>query len=450
MLRIGHTDHRRAFLRVASAASLASITGNALSAPDRQIAKPGHSVIFVYLHGGPSQFETFDPKPDAPTDIRSVLGTLPTAVPGLRYSEHFPMLASRANRFLTVRSFVPGDANHDLKPLVCAASGMANLGALHATVGGVQNSDGLPNNIYLTPKAIGEKKADPFMGPNALLTGAFARSTGPFVPGGDGELLRDMRLAIPAERLAERRALLTAVDNTMRELDESGADGTRERALRVLTGSVADAFDLRQEPQHLLDRYDTAGLVAESAITTKWNNHLFYKEHVRSLGKLMLMSRRLVERGAGFVALNTAFVWDNHSDVNNAPMKEAMPWLAPVLDKALAALLDDLEARSLSDRVMVVVCGEMGRTPRVNNKGGRDHWGGLGPMLLAGGPARSGGILGSSARDGGAPSSAPVTISNLLGSIFGHLWDVPKLRLRADLGRDLSRVASYDAIPGLG
>jgi hypothetical protein len=236
----------------------------------------------------------------------------------------------------------------------------------------------------------------------------------------------------------------------MRALDESGADGTRERALRVLTGSVADAFDLRQEPQHLLDRYDTAGLVAESAITTKWNNHLFYKEHVRSLGKLMLMSRRLVERGAGFVALNTAFVWDNHSDVNNAPMKEAMPWLAPVLDKALAALLDDLEARSLSDRVMVVVCGEMGRTPRVNNKGGRDHWGGLGPMLLAGGPARSGGILGSSARDGGAPSSAPVTISNLLGSIFGHLWDVPKLRLRADLGRDLSRVASYDAIPGLG
>jgi hypothetical protein len=450
MIRIGHPGDRRSFVRVATASGLAPLVGPALGAPERQVHREGNSVIFIYLHGGPSQFETFDPKPDAPSGIKTVLGTIPTTVPGQRYGEHFPRLASRAHRFLTARSFVPGDANHDLKPLVCAASGMANLGSLHASVAGVQNSDGLPNNIYLIPQAIGEKKANPFMGDKVGLTGSFARSTAPFMPGGDGELLRDMRLAVSAERLAERKVLLAAVDQANRLLDESGADGTRERALRVLTGTVADAFDLKLEPAGLMERYDTSGLVSDAAIGTKWNNHMFYKEHVRSLGKLMLMARRLVERGAGFVAVNTAFVWDNHSDVNNAPMTEAMPWLAPVLDKALSALLDDLESRGLSDNVLVAVCGEMGRTPRVNAKGGRDHWGGLGPLLLSGGPVKSGGILGSSARDGGTPSSDPVTIPALLGTVFNHLWDIPKLRLRADLGRDLSRVAGYEPIPNLG
>ena len=127
-----------------------------------------------------------------------------------------------------------------------------------------------------------------------------------------------------------------------------------------------------------------------------------------------------------------------------------MPWLAPVLDKALSALLDDLESRGMSEKVLVVVCGEMGRTPRVNAKGGRDHWGNLGPMLLSGGPVKAGGIMGTSARDGGTPSSDPITISRLLGTVFGHLWDIPKLRLRADLGRDLARVTGYEPIPGLG
>lgn len=450
MIRIGHPGNRRSFLRVASAAGLAPWALPAGAAPDRQATRSDHSVIFVYLHGGPSQFETFDPKPDAPTDIRTVLGTISTSVPGQRYGEHFPLLASRAHKFLTARSFVPGDANHDLKPLVCSASGMANLGSLHSTVAGLQTDEGLPNNIYLTPQAVGEKKANAFMGDKVGLTGAFARSTAPFMPGGDGELLRDMRLAVSAGRLAERRTLLAAVDQANRALDEASADGTRERALRVLTGTVADAFDLKLEPAGLVERYDTAGLVSDAAIGTKWNNHLFYKEHVKSLGKLMLMARRLVERGAGFVAVNTAFVWDNHSDVNNAPMKEAMPWLAPVLDKALSALLDDLESRGMSEKVLVVVCGEMGRTPRVNAKGGRDHWGNLGPMLLSGGPVKAGGIMGTSARDGGTPSSDPITISRLLGTVFGHLWDIPKLRLRADLGRDLARVTGYEPIPGLG
>ena len=449
MLRIGPASSRRGFLRVATAGMLAGAQGLPIQSlrAESDATKPGHSVIFVFCHGGPSQYETFDPKPEASTDIKTVVGTIPTAIPGQRFGEHFPLLANRAGQILNVRSYVPGDANHDLKPLVCQASGMANLGSVYASVSGLQTREGLPSNVFLHPESVGEKRANPFMGPDQVgVTGSFPKSTSPFVPGGEGNLLRDMKLRLDPNRFAERRTLLGALDGLQRQLDIEGNDGVRERALRVLLGDVGEAFDLKRESAKVLERYDTAGLVGEASIPTKWNNHNFYKEHVKSLGKLMLMARRLVERGTGFVAVNTAFVWDNHSDVNNAPMKDAMPWLAPVLDKALSALLDDLAERGLREKVLVVVCGEMGRTPRVNEKGGRDHWGNLGPLLLSGGPIGTGGIYGQSSRDGSNPSALPVTIPDVLGTIFGHLWDMPRLRLRTDIGRDLVKILAYEGL----
>ncbi|MSR80142.1 MAG: DUF1501 domain-containing protein [Gemmataceae bacterium] len=444
MLRIGPTSSRRGFLQVATAGMLA---GASRIGAEIEATKSGHSVIFVFCHGGPSQLETFDPKPDAPSDIKTVVGTIPTTIPGQRFGEHFPLLANRAGRILNVRSYIPGDANHDLKPLVCKDSGMANLGSIYASVSGIQTGDGLPANVFLHPESVGEKRANPFMGPELVgVTGGFPKSTTPFVPGGAGNLLKDMKLKLSADKLTERRALLTALDNLKLRLDSEPGEGMRDRALRLLLGGVGDAFNLKNESAKVLERYDTSALVSESSIPTKWNNHNFYKEHVRSLGKLMLMARRLVERGTGFVAVNTAFVWDNHSDVNNAPMKDAMPWLAPVLDKALSALLDDLFERGLSEKVLVVVCGEIGRTPKVNAQGGRDHWGNLGPLLMAGGPITTGGVYGQSSRDGANPTAMPVTIPNVLGTIFGHLWDLPKLRLRTDLGRDISRITGYEGL----
>jgi len=423
------------------------VSGGLARGIDIDGVRQGNSVIFVFCHGGPSQYETFDPKPDAPSDIKTVVGTIPTAVPGQRFGEHFPLLATRAERILNVRSFVPGDANHDLKPLVCRASGMANLGSVYSHVAGNQTEEGLPNNLFLHPHSVGEKRTNPFMGPEVVgVTGPFPRSTAPFVPGGEGHLLRDMKLKLPPAQFQDRRALLAQIDQVNRALDASDADGVRDRAMRVLLGTVGEAFDLKKEPSRNFERYDTGALVSESSIPTKWNNHHFYKEHVRSLGKLLLMARRLVERGAGFVAVNTAFVWDNHSDVNNAPMKDAMPWLAPVLDKALSALLDDLEERGLSEKVLVAVCGEMGRTPKVNAQGGRDHWGQLGPLLLHGGPITRGGPYGQSARDGSQPASSAVPIEDLLGTIYGHLLDLPRIRLRANLGRDLTRIAGYQGL----
>ncbi len=444
MLRIGPNSSRRGFLRIASAGMLA---GAGRLGAESLATKSGHSVIFVFCHGGPSQLETFDPKPNAPSDIKTVVGTIPTTIPGQRFGEHFPLLANRSARILNVRSYVPGDANHDLKPLVCKDSGMANLGSIFASVSGIQTQEGLPSNVFLHPESVGEKRANPFMGPELVgVTGSFPKSTTPFVPGGGGNLLKDMKLKMGADQLTDRRTLLTAIDNQKRLLDLEAGEGIRERALRLLLGGVGDAFNLKGESAKVLERYDTQGLVSESSIPTKWNNHQFYKEHVRSLGKLMLMARRLVERGTGFVAVNTAFVWDNHSDVNNAPMKDAMPWLAPVLDKALSALLDDLFERGLSEKVLVVVCGEIGRTPKVNAQGGRDHWGNLGPLLMAGGPISTGGVYGQSSKEGAHPTALPVTIPHVLGTIFGHLWDLPKLRLRADLGRDLLRITGFEGL----
>src|SRR5207237_9524171 len=140
-----------------------------------------------------------------------------------------------------------------------------------------------------------------------------------------------------------------------------GADDLRRKALSVLAGGVGDAFDLAKEDPRAVARYDTAKLINVDAIDKKWNNHKNYADNAKSLGKLLLLARRLVERGAGFVTVTTNFVWDMHADVNNAHLTEGMSYMAPPLDSALSVFLDDLRDRGLDEKVLVVACGEMGR-----------------------------------------------------------------------------------------
>ena len=198
-----------------------------------------------------------------------------------------------------------------------------------------------------------------------------------------------------------------------------------------------------------MDKYDTANLFDVSTIDKKWNNHKHYADNARTLGKLMLLARRLVERGAGFVTVTTNFVWDMHSDVNNAHMTEGMGYMAPPLDHAVSVFLDDLRDRGLEDKVLLVVCGEMGRAPRLNTKGGRDHWGNLGPLLLAGGGLPGGTVIGKSSANGGEPNSDPVRIPNLIGTIMHALFDVGKLRIIRGVSRELLAMADYAPIRGL-
>jgi len=158
------------------------------------------------------------------------------------------------------------------------------------------------------------------------------------------------------------------------------------------------------------------------------------------VGKLLLLARRLCEAGCGFVTVVINFVWDMHADGNNAPPAEALPYVGAPFDHAVSTLIEDLEWRGLSDQILLVCCGEMGRTPRVNQGGGRDHWPSLGPLLLSGGGLRMGQVIGRSTADGGRPASDPVHLQNLYATIMHSLFDVGQVRLMRGLGNDVIRM----------
>jgi uncharacterized protein (DUF1501 family) len=444
---------RRAFLRV-GALSLGGLTLPAFTSARGSTSLVDKSVVFLFLHGGPSQLETFDPHMEAPTETRCATGEIPTALPGVTFGSSFPRLAKLADRLAVVRSFVPGDGNHDIKPVVGKDTFGANLGAVYAHIAGANHPEtGMPRNLALFPRAV-----DPSTQPGTMsfgnfgATGPFAPATGPFQPGAGGSLQRDMKLALATDRFDDRRALLAELDRAKASLDaaqQAGLDGSREKALGLLLGGVADAFDLSREDARTVARYDTAPLVRPENIDKKWKNYNNYVDNAKALGKLMLLARRLCERGAGFVTVTTNFVWDMHADVNNAPVAEGMRYMGPPLDHAVSAFLDDLAARGLSDRILLICCGEMGRTPKINKNGGRDHWGNLGPLFLAGGGINVGQVVGRSARNGGEPNSDPVRIRHLIGTVMHTLFDVGQLRVARGVPREVLQMAEWDPIPGL-
>lgn len=410
------------------------------------------SVILLFLHGGPSQFETFDPKMTAPVGIQSATGEIQTKLPGVTFGSSFPQLAQRADRCTIVRSFVGGDGNHDIKPVVSRETAGTNIGSFYARVAGANRpSTGMPTNALLFPQAV-----DATTGPGIMQFGKFD-STGtlgsgfaPFMPGAGGDLQQNLELKVPVDRLSDRRTLLTELDRQRFRLDERGRleklDPLQAQAFSTLLGGVAGAFDLSKEDPALIARYDTAPLVRPDQINKKWANYHHYVDNAKSLGKLLMLARRLCEAGCGFVTVTTSFVWDMHADANNATVEEGMRYLGPPLDHALSAFLDDIAARGLSEKILLVVTGEMGRTPRINQSGGRDHWGNLTPLLMSGGGMRSGQVIGQSSRDGGQPSSEPFTIKNLVSTMLQTLIDPSELRLMPGIPREIIQAASVPPI----
>lgn len=414
------------------------------------------AVIFLFLHGGPSQTETFDPKMTAPVGIQSVTGEVQTSIPGVTFGGTFPRLAALADKLSIVRSFVTGDGNHDIKPIVCRDTLHANLGSLYARVAGTnRNGSGLPTNIALFPKSVVES-AQPAVSQFGDFTSAGKLGNGykPFVPGAQGEAQDNMRLQFDRSRLDDRRHLLQQLDLIRRSMDQtgslSGLDRIQQQALETIVGGVADAFDLSKEDPGTIERYDTCSLLRPDDISRKWNNHKNYVDNVQSLGKLLLLARRLCEAGCGFVTVTTNFVWDMHSDVNNAGVEEGMGYMGLPLDHALSAFVEDLYQRGLDDKIMLIACGEMGRTPRINERGGRDHWGGLAPLLITGGGLNMGQVIGQSTRDAGEAASTPVKIPNLISTVLHSVFDVGQLRLMPGVPRELTQqLINADPIPGL-
>ena len=451
---------RRDFLRVGSLGlggmTLPGMLAADASAASKKSLLTGKSVIFLFMHGGPSQTETFDPKMTAPSGVCSATGEIDTAIPGVTFGSTFKKLAPLADKFSVVRSFRTGNGNHDIKPIVCPETFGANLGSLYSRIAGSNHPQtGMPSNTMLYPRAVDESRAkQTFNFGKFDATGPLGSAYAPFVPSGGGSLKKDMELRLSRARLDDRRGLLNGLDGIKRQIDASGSlaglDQFQQQAFDTILGGVADAFDLSQEDARTVAAYDTSSLITPEQISKRWNNYKHYRDNAMTLGKLMLLARRLCERGCGFVTVTTRFVWDMHADVNNATMQEGMQYCGWPFDHAVSTLIQDIEARGLSDKILLVCTGEMGRTPKINDRGGRDHWGGIAPLLLYGGGLTHGQVIGQSARDAGSPASSPQDISNLVATIMHALIDVGELRTVVGVPDEVSRaITAAEPIPGL-
>jgi uncharacterized protein (DUF1501 family) len=438
---------RRAFLQVGALGGTSlSLTNlfqlKASGNTESEILKD-RSVIFLFMHGGPSQYETFDPKMEAPTSIRSLTGEISTTLPGITFGSTLQKLAARAHLFNVVRSFVTGDGNHDIKPIMSDKTLRANMGSLYSRIAGSTRPDSaMPTNVALFPRSVREQAGPAIKDFGDFESaGPLGSAYGPFVPGAGAHLQQDLRLNISQTRLEDRKTLLAQLDSLKRLAAASpsiaGTEALQQQAFDTLVSGVAQAFDLSQEDPAVIAKYDTEPLANIDRIDKKWNNHKHYADHGASIGKQLLLARRLCERGCGFVTVTTSFVWDMHADINNAPMREGMGYVGSPFDHAVAALIDDIEARGLRDKILLVCCGEMGRTPKVNPGGGRDHWGEIAPLLLYGGGLPQGQIIGQSNREGSAPGSDPIRIPDLIATIMNQLLHIDQVRLLRGIPRNL-------------
>ena len=454
---------RREFLRVAgvTASSLAlplwhapelqAATGSALS---------GKSVIFLFLQGGPPQHETFDPKVDVPSAIRSVGGDIPTTVPGLRFGESLPKLARLAHRLAIVRNYRTGTQHGGVRPIVSPALDGASIGAVFSRIAGENHPEtGMPSSAHLIPHAIdpAQKSLGHQFG-KFDATGELGARYAPFLPEADGSLRSALTLSLPRGRFDERRALLEKLATARREMERvselRGLGGLQERAFDLILKGTADAFDLSKEDPRTLARYDTSHFYRPQNWTEpggrRKNNEPWYAAHTKTLGKLLLQARRLCEAGCGFVSIHSEFVWDFHADINNVPIHQGKPLVIAPFDHAVSAFIEDCEQRGLDEKILLVCAGEMGRTPRLNKNGGRDHWPALAPLMLYGGGLTRGQVIGRSTRDGSHPDETPLEPVNLLSTIVHTLFDIDGVRDREDLPQNLKlTLAEFDGLRGV-
>ncbi len=438
---------RREFLRVGTL-GIGGLGLPALLQSQAQAAQASNfvrdkAVVLLFLQGGPTHIETFDPKMTAPSEYRAMFGEVKTKLPGLTFGSHLPRLASLADKLAIVRSFRHGIGSHKVASDLVSAGGnpsKATMGTIYSRVAGGSNpSTGIPNNVVITPPAAGDLYKN-LGGPVDRVTniGSLPAAYKAFDPSSGGNLIENMKLQLEGDRLDDRKSLLSQLDGIKRNVDATGslngADRFQQQAFDVIVGGVSKAFDLSQEDPRLVERYDTSMFEIPDWLMKKKSN--VPRQSPIALGKQMLMARRLVESGCGFVTVTSAG-WDMHG--NAFGVDDGMPLLGPSVDKAVSAFIEDLEVRGLTDKVLLVVTGEFGRTPRINKKGGRDHWGNLCTLAFAGGGLQMGQVVGASDRTAGRPISDPVTVQNLLGTIMHTVFDIGELRLQPSIPNDIAR-----------
>ncbi len=375
---------RRSFLQIGSL----GIGGLTLADLLRAEAAAGvgsstKAVINIHLNGGPSHQDMFDLKPRAPVEYRGEFNPIPTNVPGIEICENMPKLAQMADKYAIIRSLVGMVDDHS---------------NFHTHTGyprrDLQNVGGRPALGSVVTKLLGPSGsgAPPFISFNGGEPGYLGPSCKPYSPNGG-----DLRLSrgLTAERLRNRTELLTSLDRIRRDMDSSrqmeALDSFTQRAVDVVvSGAVADALDLNKEDRQVVQRYTNEG-------------------------RNFLLARRLVEAGVRVVTFSWGG-WDTHTQ-NFTSLRRQLPQL----DTALSALLQDLADRGLDQNVTVVMWGEFGRTPRVNNSAGRDHWSRLAMCFLAGGGMRLGQVIGESTRYAEDAKDRPVHLQEVFATLYHNL-----------------------------
>jgi hypothetical protein len=410
---------RRSFLQVGAAAMAGLTLPNWLSlqasgAVDEKKAKI-RNCITIFLVGSPGHLDTWDMKPDAPEDIRGKFKPISTSVPGVQICEHFPRMARMMDRVALIRSlhYSTGASHengqrwmmtgHDFD----ASNKQPHMGSVISKVYGSRGD--LPASIIL-PDGIGNTGTTTPHGQESAFLGSAHQ---PFILGSD-PARSDFKVAdleTPSGqsdiRLEARRKLLHELDDAQRHAETTGTlerDTAYARAFNLLTSpETKRAFDLNEEPVKLRDRYGR-----------------------NTFGQSCLMARRLIERGTRFVTVNqfdTVFgisCWDMHADGNslNNTYADYEHVLCPQFDLAFTALLEDLQQRGLLEETVIAVISEFGRTPKINARGGRDHYPSAWTNFLAGGPIRGGRVIGSTDKIGAAPHDRPVEPPQVVASIY--------------------------------
>jgi len=443
---------RREFLRIGGL-GLGGLTLGGLLASQAQSAElgkalRGKSVVLLFLQGGPAHIEFFDPKMTAPVEIRSITGEVKTKLPGITFGGTFPKLAAMTDKFSIVRSYASRNSGHTYLSVTSGGNPLkASMSSLYSRIVGTNHRDtGLPTNALIKPEAIeGDLKLKRNFETGALPTltdpGSLGKSFRAFDPSGGGQLKDNMEMKIAPERLADRRSLLSGLDRLRRNVDATGimdgADKFQQQAFEVITRGAAEAFDLSKEDPRTVARYDTTGIF-KSADINRWYD---MSRSTNLLGHQMLLARRLCERGCGFVTVSDCG-WDMHAN-NNSP--KGMTNIYPMghqVDHAVSAFIEDIHARGLEDKILLVVTGEMGRTPRINKNGGRDHYSELTSLLVAGGGLKMGQVIGQSDRTASHPATEPYTPKELMATIMHTLFDVGQLRLVQGIPGDVARVVT--------
>lgn len=393
------------------------------------------NVIFLWLQGGPPQHETFDPKPDAPLEIRGPFQPIQTNVPGIEFSELLPRTAQRADKLAVIRSLSTDDNNHDVSGYWVLTGYPYGPGSarqikpndwpyMGSVIKMLKPSERLPamTSVWLPDMMRLNDNVTP-----AGQTGGFLGSMWDperFVgdPAADQYRIEGLNLPLdlPVPRMSSRTRLLEQLDRHARDIDQRVQAGQWDKLSTlamdlVISGRARAAFDLSQESSDLRDRY---------------GRHTW--------GQSCLLARRLIEAGVRLVHVNWMReagdsavdnpMWDTHTQ--NADRLQ--DYLCPIFDVSYAALLDDLEQRGLMSETLVVAIGEFGRTPKINKQGGRDHWGPVFCCTLAGAGISGGQVFGASDKNGAYPTVDAIRPHDLTATIY-HLLGIPHESMFRDL-----------------